>query len=266
MQARDSSGAGVSRQAVYGRYREVRRVLERLPVIRGAILTAVALKDLALDGRRDERGRLDSLFAGTVDPMGFDRPAEAVRFRRAEELLDHVTNTSPFHRALEIGCAEGHFTERVATRCRHLLAVDISATAVARTRTRCHSHAHVECATWDLRRDPLPSGLDLIVVVGVLEYIRSPRVLRSVRHNLVTALSPGGYLLVGTTLSLFDDTWVGRLFLRGTWIHGFLAQDSRLRPVAISRDDCGKPFEHVLYRKCPDLLDPDRGTLGKPDG
>jgi hypothetical protein len=108
--------------------------------------------------------------------------------------------------------------------------------------------------------------LDLIVVVGVLEYIRSPRVLRSVRHSLVNALSPGGYLLAGTTVSLFDDTWVGRLFLRGTWIHAFLNQDPRLSPVAISRDDCAMPFEHVLYRRCMDLLQPSGAVLTESDG
>jgi SAM-dependent methyltransferase len=234
--------------------------------MRGLILTAVALKDMALDGRRDERARLDSLFAGTVDPMGFDRPAEALRFRRAEELLDQVTDNSSFHRALEIGCAEGHFTERLATRCQHLMAVDISPTAVARAHARCRHYGHVGCAVWNLRHDPVPGSFDLIVSVGVLEYIRSPFTLRAVRDKLVSALSPGGHLLAGTTVSPFDDTWAGRLFLRGTWIHGFLAQDPRLSPVAISRDDCAKPFEHVLYRKCPDLLDPDRAMLGEPDG
>ena len=241
---------------MYGRYREVRRVLERLPAIRGAILTAVALKDMALDGRRDERARLDSLFAGTVDPMGFDRPAEGLRFRRAEELLDQVTNTSLFHRALEIGCAEGHFTERMATRCQHLLAVDISATAVARAHARCRHYGHVECAAWNLRHDSVPGSFDLIVAVGVLEYIRSPFTLRAVRDKLVSALSPGGHLLAGTTVSPFDDTWAGRLFVRGTWVHGFLGQDARLTPVAISRDDCALPFEHVLYRKRLDARRP----------
>ncbi len=76
------------------------------------------------------------------DPFHFDsNPRETLKYERTLALC----GPGPFERALELGCAEGAFTEMLATRCNELVAVDISDVAVQRAATRTREHAGVSC-------------------------------------------------------------------------------------------------------------------------
>jgi len=69
-------------------------------------------------------------------PWDYASPREQARFHHAAELLDVVRGNTCFRKALEVGCAEGAFTEFLAPRCESLLAVDVSAAALERALTR----------------------------------------------------------------------------------------------------------------------------------
>ncbi|HXD53678.1 MAG TPA: class I SAM-dependent methyltransferase, partial [Solirubrobacteraceae bacterium] len=85
-----------------------------------------------------------------------------------------------FGRALELGCSIGVFTEQLAPRCGHLLALDFSAPAIALAERRVGGLENVE-----LRRasfpDEAPAGRwDLIVCSEILYYLQPPELERAI--------------------------------------------------------------------------------------
>jgi peptidoglycan/xylan/chitin deacetylase (PgdA/CDA1 family) len=109
-----------------------------------------------------------------------------------------------FARALELGCAEGHFTARLAPLVGQLVAGDISPTAIDRARKRCAGLDHVECQVLNLAGDPLPNKLDLIVCSEVLFYLPSA-MLEAVAAKIAASLKPGGHLLLAHGNVIADD-------------------------------------------------------------
>jgi len=232
-------------------YRGLRRFLERVPPLRVATLYAAEVKNTLLDGTARGRAAVERLFGEKEDPFGFNRELEQFRFRRAMEMLGLAGGSDKFPRALEVGCAEGMFTEILAERCGELLAVDFSPTALERARKRCAGLGNVAFAAYDVRRDPLDGAFDLIVATGVLEYILRPSTLRDARERLTAGLRPGGYLLLGNTATAtgVEQTWIGRRLVRGTLINEYFARDPRYEVVAESLDQCVCPFAHMLLRR-----------------
>ena len=157
-------------------------------------------------------------------------------------MLDSVSDGNLFANGLEIGCAEGWYTQALAERCKSLLAMDLSPTALARARSRREWPDRVRFAQFDLRRESLPGGFDLIVIAAVLEYMPNPLTLRRVRQKLVDALRPGGYLMVETTrqtgvMMLLENSWWSRWLLRGKRINQFILKHPLLHPVSSVETD-----------------------------
>jgi 2-polyprenyl-3-methyl-5-hydroxy-6-metoxy-1,4-benzoquinol methylase len=76
-------------------------------------------------------------------------------------------------RALEVGCSEGAFTEKLASHqvAQEIVGVDISARAIARARARCARFDRVEFVQTNILENP-PAGLfDLVFCVEVLYYL-----------------------------------------------------------------------------------------------
>jgi SAM-dependent methyltransferase len=133
-----------------------------------------------------------------------------------------------------------------------VLAVDISSIALRRAREYCGDRPNVDFLEWDLRQDPIAEHFDLIVAIGVLEYLTRPKTLRAACLRIVKALKPGGYLLVGNTVAVgIENRWWASYLMRGTWINKYVAGHSELTVVDVSLDDCLWPFEHVLLQKQP---------------
>ena len=229
--------------------RHARGQIASIPGLRSPARLAAELKATALDSSARDRAALEELFASKVDPYEFAREPE--RFDRACEMLDKVRHEERFARALEIGCAEGIFTECLSGRCESILALDLSPTALLRARQRCAHLNNITFSESDLRIDPLEAQFDLIVAVGVLEYIRRPTTLKVACDRLVSALTSGGYLLVGNTVADggIESRWWAHLLLRGTWINKYLARDPRLQVLSTALDNFICPFEHVLFRR-----------------
>ena len=147
-----------------------------------------------------DRAKWESLFA-QPDPWGYSSDYEQTKYEHTLELLPE----GPIGRALELACAEGHFTAQLALRVGSLVAADIAAKALERAAQRCAGQPHVSFRQLDMRRDPLPGGFDLIVCSEVLYYIGDGLDLRRFARRLAAALVPGGHLLVTHANAVVDD-------------------------------------------------------------
>lgn len=236
------------RKPIYQAYRGLRSALERVPVLRSAITQTVEIKNTLLDDRRAEKSQLEDFYA-EEDPYGFERPEEAIRFERGIQMLDAVRGGNRFGRAFEVGCSEGKFTAMLASRCEQIVGVDLSERALERARLRCREFSNIDFAVWNMRYDAVPGKFDVIMAIGVVEYVHRPSTIAIIRDRMVAALNPGGYLLIGTTVSEVQNTWLGRKLLRGTRIDDFFAEHPELETVASTVDECAMAFEHLLLRK-----------------
>lgn len=157
----------------------------------------------AVDETPAEAGPLTPDYWETVfdkeDPWAYDNPYETLKY---EQTLDAIPGMVGM--ALEIACAEGHFTRLLAGRVRQLVATDISATAVERARQRCRDLSNLSFAVLDVLTDPLPAGQDLIVCSEMLYYIEDADEIALIADRIAAALSPGG-MLVMTHANLASD-------------------------------------------------------------
>ncbi|MEI9429877.1 SAM-dependent methyltransferase, partial [Mesorhizobium sp. Cs1299R1N3] len=137
----------------------------------------------------------------TEDPWNYGSAYEQEKYERQLEILP----AGPIGRALELACAEGHFTRQLAPLVGHLTATDISAVAVERARARCSDQLNVEFAVLDFAADILPGGMDLIICSEVLYFLDDPAELRQLASKLVAALAPGGSLVSAHAFVLRDN-------------------------------------------------------------
>ncbi len=134
----------------------------------------------------------NTLFSQGPDPWNYDEaPYEQERFNRTVAALDG----RKFHHGLEIACAAGVLTERLAPHCTHLIAVDASHEAIAHARRRLRRWPHVEIRH-AIMPDQMPAGrFDLIMLSDVLYYLG----LRGLIDFVATALShtaPGAMVVL----------------------------------------------------------------------
>ena len=235
-------------------YRRMRRELSRVSYLRSGYYLLLAIGEALRDNPKRGQAELDREFTPHEDPWNYATdPSHLERIRREMEMLDAVRGNRRFERVLEIGCAEGLFTEKLAPRCDSLLSADISTVALIRARHRLQAYLQVQFVHWDLRVDSIPGVFDLIVIVHALEYVRNPLHIRRARAKLVDSLRPGGYLLIGTmkTADVFENSWWGRFFLRsGKRINEFFAAHAALKVVQTANIPLGEniAFDMLLHK------------------
>lgn len=179
----------------------VRKDLARRPPAPIPAATAAA----ASTPKEPERGGDRSVFwedyFSVEDPWHYGSPYEQEKYQHQIDLLPE----GAIGRALELACAEGFFTVRLAPRVEHLLATDISAKALERARSRVGPKDNVDFQVLDLSADMLPSGLNLLVCSEVLYYLDDEDELRHIARRIADALAPGGHLLTCHAHVLKDD-------------------------------------------------------------
>ena len=216
-------------------YKGLRRRLRGIPTIRSAYYFLRALEESAQDNSAKSRRELNSQFERQVDPWGYaSTPNEGRRHQDELKMLDAVRAGAKFGKVLEIGCAEGIFTEMLAERCDSLLAVDISPVALERARERRKWGEQVRFQELDVRADPLPGPFDLIVIVHVLEYIRNRNALSRIREKVIASLRNGGYLLLGHVSNndfIEAASWSKNLIRGGRNITAFMGGHPALQVV-----------------------------------
>lgn len=210
------------------------RLLRRSDILRSSLYLTIELHSSWREPRRSGRVAVDRDLAQRRDPWRYETsPQELERFRNQTDMIDAECDGRHFRKGLEIGCAEGKFTEVLAQRCDSLVVLDISPTALRRASERQRWPAGVTFAPFDLRSDAVPGRFDLIVVAGVLEYFSRRTTMATVRTKLAGALEPGGYLLVESTRAnpVVEQSWWGRLLVRGKWINEYISREPSLEVV-----------------------------------
>ncbi|MET3593192.1 peptidoglycan/xylan/chitin deacetylase (PgdA/CDA1 family)/2-polyprenyl-3-methyl-5-hydroxy-6-metoxy-1,4-benzoquinol methylase [Mesorhizobium shonense] len=155
----------------------------------------------AANGHDNDRTSFWNRRFATEDPWNYRSPYEQEKYERQLEILP----AGPIGRALELACAEGHFTRQLAPRVGHLTATDISDVAVGRARARCSDQPNVEFGVLDFSADTLPGEMDLIVCSEVLYYLDDLDELRRIAKKIVAALAPGGSFVSAHAFVLRDN-------------------------------------------------------------
>jgi peptidoglycan/xylan/chitin deacetylase (PgdA/CDA1 family)/SAM-dependent methyltransferase len=172
---------------------------------RGApAFTTTSPPSRAGESKQDEsplRYYFECLFAAGPDPWKYTSPYEQIKYEQTLELLPPGRP----QRALELACAEGHFTRQLALRVGSLLAADIAQVAVDRAAQRCADLKNVRFTRLDIMRDSLPGPFDLIVCSEVFYYFESLPAARRIAEKLAAALEPGGYLVAAHANLVVDE-------------------------------------------------------------
>lgn len=216
------------------RYSSAWRMLRRVALFRSGVYLAVELWRWRSKAKELSKEAIDCEFRLNEDPFNYmTTPSERVRFDQQAKLLDSIRKGGCFQHALEIGCAEGIFTEMLAERSKSLVVLDISPTALAKTRQRKNWGDCLHFQEWDLKHDSVPGTFDLIVAAGVLEYLQELGKFRKVRAKLIAALHPGGYLLLQSTKTnpVVENAWWAKYIIRGERINKFFCEDKELQAI-----------------------------------
>ncbi|MDB5723777.1 MAG: hypothetical protein JWQ16_531 [Novosphingobium sp.] len=191
--------------------------------------------------------RWEAIFS-SEDPWNYTCPYETLKYERTLGLLPN----QPIGRALELACAEGLFSVRLAPRVEHLTAADISPTALTRAAERCAKHGltNVELGELDFFNADVGRDWDLIVCSEVLYYMDGPEKVRAFADRVHAALNPGGLFLHAHAYEVIDSPertgfdW-GDGFAAATISAGFGAQPGLVLERAIETE----LYRIELYRK-----------------
>jgi SAM-dependent methyltransferase len=141
----------------------------------------------------------DAMFE-VSDPWNYTSPYETKKYEQTFSLL-----SGKYGRVLEVGCAEGLFTERLAVIADKLVAVDISQVALSRAMERLAGSSNVEFRHADIFNEEIVGEYDLIVCSEIFYYVPDVGALRAVLGRLLRALRPGGHLVMAHAKEIVDD-------------------------------------------------------------
>lgn len=173
----------------------VKTWLRRIPGLADAYHRARIFSSMAYwrwwvdPGRQNDRSIL-------TDEWHFSAPETKARYARILEIVSAMRPAGSWGNALELGCAEGFFTQELAARCSSVMACDISQVARSRTAERCASFPNVRVAACDVEHLDLPDRFDLVFAMGVLEFIRGSARFERTALRLPEILNPEGLLIL----------------------------------------------------------------------
>jgi 2-polyprenyl-3-methyl-5-hydroxy-6-metoxy-1,4-benzoquinol methylase len=119
-----------------------------------------------------------------------ENPFEKTRFDLVVEALAGMV----VGKALEVGCAEGHLTRRLAGLAHQLTACDIVDAALERARDHCRELPNVQFLKIDVRTHWPDEVFDLVIYSDVLYYFSKPEIKRVI-HDSAEHVGDGGHLL-----------------------------------------------------------------------
>ncbi len=183
-----------------------------------------------------EPAYFEALYKDKGDPWGFETsPYEAEKY--AETLA--ALPAAKFESVLEVGCANGVLTKQLATRCKALLAIDVSETALAAARARCADLPNVRIEQRRLP-DEAPEGrFDLVLLSEVVYYWDSADIVRLAGYLRVAVTSGGHVLLVH---------WIGETDYPKSGDDAVAELQVALGDVAVVRSDRHEAYRLDLWR------------------
>jgi len=147
-----------------------------------------------------ERDFWNRVFA-KCDPWNYANSYEQTKYRHTLELMPDL----PVANAIELGCAEGVFTEMLATHVDRLLAIDISSVALKRARSRCRGNGNVSFARHDISEGMIGANYDLVVCSEILYYLHDRAAIEKFARQVWNSMKPGGHLLMTHPNMVSDD-------------------------------------------------------------
>ncbi|MFH0301635.1 nodulation methyltransferase NodS [Bradyrhizobium sp. 31Argb] len=109
--------------------------------------------------------------------------------------------------ALEVGCAAGAFTEKLAPHCKRLRALDVVPRAIGRACQRTKRWSHITWIVCDVQQFSTGELFDLIVVAEVLDHLADTAEIRAAICKLVRMLAPEGPLVFGSARDATCRRW-----------------------------------------------------------
>jgi len=134
----------------------------------------------------------DQVYAADADPWSFET-SDYERSKYAATLA--ALPALHYEQAFEIGCSIGVLTAQLATRCQHLLAVDVADAALSRARERCAALPQVDVQCMQVPNTLPPGDFDLIVLSEVGYYWSLDDLQRALVW-MFGALRSGGHLVL----------------------------------------------------------------------
>jgi SAM-dependent methyltransferase len=149
-----------------------------------------------------------------IDPTGFERKflnnldpwdyTNSPFERHKRDVLLRACGCRTYGRGLELGCAIGETTKRLAPLCMRLLAVDSSITALNEARRRLKGNSRVTFLQAVLPAETPRGMFDLIVASELVYYLKSIE-LRDLLQRLRLITAPGGRIVFLNHIRQFDD-------------------------------------------------------------
>ncbi|WP_346348000.1 nodulation methyltransferase NodS [Bradyrhizobium sp. 139] len=133
-----------------------------------------------------------------------DNPFER---ERHTQLLRLSLSNGAVSTGLEIGCAAGAFTEKLAPHCKRLTVIDVMPRAIGRAVQRTKRWSHISWAATDILQFSTEELFDLIVVAEVLYYLEDMTRMRTAIDKMVKMLAPGGHLVFGSARDATCRRW-----------------------------------------------------------
>jgi SAM-dependent methyltransferase len=157
----------------------------------------------------------DVVYAASSDPWNFET-SEYERTKYADTL--ESLPAARYECALEIGCSIGVLTRKLATRCNHLLATDVSEKALLLAAKRCHDLPQVTFRRMQVPAEYPRSCFDLTVLSEV-GYYWDRKDLAAAADQISANLAVGGHLLLVHWTPLVAD-----YPLTGDQVHDFFLE------------------------------------------
>jgi len=150
--------------------------------------------------RVEEKDHWNKVFA-REDPWDYSNAYEQQKYKHTLEMIPEGSRS----RVLELGCAEGLFTEMLAEKVDDILAVDISERALERATNRCARLDNVRFKQHDIAQGIHAGEFDLIICSEILYYLRDRYAVEAFASQVKEALPPGGYVLMTHANMVSDD-------------------------------------------------------------
>ena len=169
------------------------------------------------DDPSQRRAKFDQLFRENPDPWEFETSTYE---RDKRDATMAAIAGRRFAHVLEIGCATGVLTERLAEVCDSLLAVDVSEVALTAARQRLADRNHVKLTRAEIPAQWPAGRYDLILLSEVLYFLAEEEITETSRRFL-DALEPEGWVLLVNWTGANDLPVSGpraaELFCAGGW-------------------------------------------------
>ncbi|MEC3912432.1 SAM-dependent methyltransferase [Sphingobium sp. CR2-8] len=143
-----------------------------------------------------DAGYFETMFRETSDP--WDLETSAYEQAKYEDSVQALSGRIYAH-ALEVGCAKGMLTARLAPQCEALLAIDVSETALQAARKRVATFDQVAFERMMFPKDTPSDRFDLVVLSEVAYYWDDADLARAADWLQAQLVSGGDLLLVHFT-------------------------------------------------------------------